>query len=323
MAEKCLVIGLGQIGMGYDLDHDPAVAVYSHARAISLHPDFELAGAVDFSSLQRSIFEKHYLCSAFDNIPEAIMQLQPTVVVIASPTETHAEVLDIVLSQAKPKIVLCEKPLAYDLAEAREMVDVCDRAGVKLYVNYLRRADPGVIEVKRRIENHEIPAPIKGVVWYSKGFLNNGSHFFNLLEFWLGNFTGFKLIDGGRLLNGVDPELDVEVEFERGTATFLSTWEEAFSHYALELLSQSGRLGYEQGGKIITWQSVRSDPSFSGYKILNAVPEMIANGMNRYQWYVFDQLAVSLSGKHNTLCTGRQALVTLESMHEIIKERQI
>jgi predicted dehydrogenase len=321
MAEKCLVIGLGQIGMSYDLDHDPAVAVYSHTSAISFHSDFELVGAVDSSPLQRSIFEKHYVCPAFENISAAMRKLQASVVIIASPSETHAVVLNEVLSQEKPKIILCEKPLAYDLTEAREMVDACDREGINLFVNYIRRADPGVIEVKKRIEESEISAPIKGVVWYSKGFLNNGSHFFNLLEFWLGSFVGFKLIDAGRLWDGVDPEPDVEVEFARGTVTFLSAWEEAFSHYTLELLSQSGRLRYEEGGKSIAWQSVLSDPYFNGYKILNAVPEMIANGMNRYQWHVFEQLAACLAGKQSTLCTGRQALATLESMHEIIKEK--
>jgi predicted dehydrogenase len=323
MVEKCLVIGLGQIGMEYDLNHDPAVAVYSHARAISLHPDFELAGAVDSSFLQRSIFEKNYTRPSFDDISVAMRQSQASVVIIASPSETHAAVLDQVLSQAQLKIILCEKPLAYDLAEARKMVDACDRAGIKLYVNYMRRADSGVLEVKRRIEKNEISAPIKGVVWYSKGFLNNGSHFFNLLEFWLGRYIGFKLIDAGRLWDGVDPEPDVAVEFERGTVTFLPAWEEAFSHYTLELLSQSGRLRYEQGGESIAWQSVLSDPDFSGYRILNPVPEKIGNGMKRYQWYVFEQLAASLVGKHNTLCTGRQALATLEFMHEIIKERKL
>ena len=72
MKEKCLVIGLGQIGMGYDLDCDPNTSVYSHARAISLHPDFELVGAVDLSQLLRSTFEEHYIRPAFDNISIAI-----------------------------------------------------------------------------------------------------------------------------------------------------------------------------------------------------------------------------------------------------------
>jgi predicted dehydrogenase len=321
MTEKCLVIGLGQIGMGYDLDCDPSVAVYSHARAISLHPDFELVGAVDLCPLQRSIFEKHYVRPVFESISAAISQLQPSTVIIASPSESHAAVLDEVVNQEKPKTILCEKPLAYDLADAREMVNTCEKEDIALYVNYIRRADPGVIEIKRRIENNEISAPIKGVVWYSKGFLNNGSHFFNLLELWLGSFIEFKLIDAGRLWDGVDPEPNIEVKFERGTVVFLSAWEEAFSHYTLELLSQSGRLRYEQGGEFVTWQSVLSDQSFSGYKILNTEPEIIANGMNRYQWHVFEQLAASIAGKHCTLCTGRQALTTLESMHEIIRER--
>ena len=113
----------------------------------------------------------------------------------------------------------------------------------------------------------------------------------------------------------------MEVEFDLGTVTFLSAWEEAFSHYTVELLSQSGRLRYEQGGELIEWRSVLPDPSFSGYKKLNIMPEMIANGMSQYQWHVFDQLSASLAGKKNTLCTGRQALTTLESMHKIIQER--
>ena len=317
MVEKCLIIGLGQIGMGYDLDHDPAVAVYSHARAISLHPNFELAGAVDSSTKQRSVFEKNYTCPTFDSIPAAMQKIQASVVVIASPSETHAEILNEVLRCSRPSVILCEKPLAYDLEQARAMVDVCDKAGVSLYVNYPRRADPGVLEVKRRIEQNEILGPIKGVVWYSKGFLNNGSHFFNLLEFWLGQFVGFKLMAAGRLWKDRDPEPDVVVKFERGTVTFISAWEERFSHCTLELLSHSGRLRYEQGGVSIKWKSVLPDSNFSGYKVLNSSSEMISNDMNRYQWHVYEQLA----GKQNTLCTGRQALTTLESMHGIIKER--
>jgi len=321
MAEKCLIIGLGKIGMGYDLHHDPIAVVYSHARAISLHSDFELSGGVDSSHSQRSIFEKHYARPAFDSVSDAIIQLQPTVVVIASPSESHGTVLNQVLNQLTPKIILCEKPLAYDLSVAREMVEICDIAGTKLYVNYMRRAEPGAMEVKRRIEENEISVPIKGVAWYSKGFLNNGSHFFNLLEFWLGNFAGFKLINAGRLWNGVDSEPDVEVEFERGTVTFLAAWEELFSHYTLELVSPSGRLRYDRGGSNVVWQCAVPDANFSGYKTLDEVPEIIANEMPRYQWHVFEQLAASLKGKCNSLCTGRQALTTLESMHEIIKER--
>jgi hypothetical protein len=48
---------------------------------------------------------------------------------------------------------------------------------------------------------------------------------------------------------------------------------------------------------------------------------MIANGMDRYQYHVADQLANALAGRQHTLCTGREALATIEAMHKIIHQR--
>ena len=58
--EKCLVIGLGQIGMGYDITHNDNQLVLTHCRALSMHPMFEILGAVDPSMDKRSVFEEHY-----------------------------------------------------------------------------------------------------------------------------------------------------------------------------------------------------------------------------------------------------------------------
>ena len=152
-------------------------------------------------------------------------------------------------------------------------------------------------------------------------FLHNGSHFFNLLEFWLGPSVKAKILDAGRLWDNQDPEPDVQVEFELGKVVFIAAWEESFSHYTIELLSPSGRLRYEQGGESISWQSTHVDPNFSGYEILQSVSEMVANGMNSYQWYVAEQLANALADKPHSLSTGRQSLATLEAMHQIINQR--
>lgn len=318
MSEQVLIIGLGQIGLGYDLSLDPAKAVYTHARAFSLHSAFDLVGAVDPSAAQRSLFQHHYSSSAYPDIASALQAINPTVVVIASPTAMHSDALHQILLHSRPKVILCEKPLAYDLEDARRMVTACERAGVKLFVNYMRRADLGAIEVKRRIESGSIATAVKGIAWYSKGFLHNGSHFFNLLEFWLGRFKNSKVIDAGRLWDNQDPEPDINVVFERGTVVFQSAWEEAYSHYTIELLSPSGRLRYEKGGKYITWNSIHADSNFPGYNILKDVPEIIANSMDRYQWHVVDQLAGVVVEKPHTLCTGHQALATLEAQHKII-----
>lgn len=321
MAESCVIIGLGQIGMGYDFDVTGESAIYTHARAIAVHPEFRLAGAVDVSHGQRARFEQRYGAPAFDQVETALRQLQPDVVVIATSSESHGAILAQALDTCRPKLVLCEKPLAYELNEARSMVEMCEKASIELFVNYIRRTDPGVVEIKRRLDRGEISAPVKVNAWYSKGILNNGSHFLNLLELWLGDISAATIITPGRLWDNHDPEPDVEVQFDLGTVVFRAAWEEAFSHYCIELLSRSGRLRYDKGGEAIEWQGVYADPNFEGYSILAEQREMIFNGMGIYQWHVYEQIFKYLTGKATTLCTGRQALKTLEAIDLIIKQR--
>jgi len=322
MTKDCLLIGLGQIGMGYDFDVTDESAIYTHARAITAHPEFRLMGAVDVSPVKRVRFEQRYGAPAFDQVEAALQDLQPDLVVIATSSESHGSILAKVLNACHPKLVLCEKPMGYKLDEAQDMVEMCEKAGIDLFVNYIRRTDPGVVEIKRRIDCGEINTPVKVNAWYSKGILNNGSHFLNLLELWLGEISGASIISPGRLWNNHDPEPDVKIQFELGTVIFRAAWEECFSHYCIELLSRSGRLRYDKLGEAIVWQSVYADPNFDGYKILAEPGETIANGMNVYQWHVYDQICQYLAGAATSLCTGREALRTLEVIDLIIKQRQ-
>jgi len=321
MPESVLLVGLGQIGMGYDLSLDLDEYIYSHARAFSLHPAFELVGAVDPSVENRRLFESHYGKPSYADLADAIANHRPRVVVIAAPTVAHAELIQQVLQSSGVSSILCEKPLAYSLGDARKIVTDCCDAGVALFVNYMRRVDTGVLEVKRRLDDDVITAPVKGNVWYSKGFLHNGSHFFNLLEFWLGAFVSAKVIDKGRSWGEDDVEPDVWVAFERGRIMFQAAWEEAFSHYTIELLNPSGRLRYERGGSSIQWQSIMPDSRIPGYTVLRPEPEILHNSMKRSQWHVADQLSRHLCGESQDLCTGAQALATLEAMHHIINLR--
>jgi predicted dehydrogenase len=319
MPKGSLIIGLGQIGMEYDLNIPVDQAVFTHARAFSIHPEFELLGAVDPSSEKRSRFTQKYDKPAFADIAEALQRTNPQIVVIASPTDYHRAILEEVLSLSKPLAILCEKPLAYNISDARLMVELCEQKGVRLFVNYVRRSEPGSIEVSDRIHKGLIKVPIKGMVWYTKGFFNNGSHFFNLLEFWLGAYQRSTVISEGRLWQDTDPEPDIFVEFERGGITFLAAWEESFSHYTIELLSPSGRLRYEKGGGYIVWQATHTDPSFPDYSVLKDSPEIIPNSMDRYQWHVTDQLNKALAGQAASICSGSEAFTTLEYMNQIIK----
>ena len=314
MTKSAIIIGLGQIGMGYDYDQFDKNKIFTHAHAIEKHSKFKLVGAVETSIKQKNRFMKRYALPLYNDPALAVKELKPDVVVISTPTQTHRSILLKVVNAYKPKIILCEKPLSYDLNEAKNMVKLCKEAGIELFVNYMRRVDRGVLEIKKRIEIGEISTPIKANVWYSKGLLNNGSHFLDLLSFWLGKAKSTLIINKGRLWNNFDPEPDFKIDFNLGTAIFRSAWEESFSHYKIELLSHSGRLSYDYGGNRIEWQEKSKDPYFAGYSTINKQKEILKNSMDIYQLKVYDSIYKYLIGETTTLCTGSESLENLKKI---------
>jgi predicted dehydrogenase len=308
--------------MRYDLTLDQELFVYTHARALTMHPEFKLVGAVDLNASYREAFEKNYAVPAYSCLKRALAEHIADIVVIATPTSTHCDTLQTLLSFSHPRVILCEKPVSYSISEARLMLDLCANKGVALYVNYMRRSEPGAIQVKHLIENGSIKGAIKGVAWYSKGFLHSGSHSFNLLEFWLGRMRSFAIVESGRTLADGDAEPDVRVCFENGEVIFLAAQEENFSHNTIELLAANGRLRYENGGRRIDWAPASCDENLKGYNFLTANPEQIPSGFDHYQWYVANELASVLRGADAHVCDGQQGLTTLEAMFEILRSRQ-
>lgn len=317
MTRSALVVGLGQIGMGYDLNLNPAEYVLTHARAFQQHPAYQLRGGVDVDPQKRAIFEASYGVLAFATVDAAMTKVKPDVVAVATPTQCHAETVREVLRTHAPKAMLCEKPLAFELSEAREMIQQASEQECQLFVNYMRRAEPGVIEVKNRMADGRIGSLEKGVVWYSKGLFNNGSHFLNLLQYWIGEVTDFQIVHSGRLWSGVDPEPDVVMSFGGKCVVFLAAKEENFSHYTVELLFSNGRLRYELGGKKVIWQGVGDDQAFAGYSALKDAETCLDTDMDHVQWHVADQLAYSLAEQQSNICTAVEALRTIEILASI------
>ena len=151
-----LIVGLGSIGMLYDLESSDQAHVLSHAKAFSQHENFVLVAGVDPDPIARKKFSDKYSAWSGHDLAEALRISCPDVVVLASPTNTHAETLKSILAHAKPKVVLCEKPISYSLQEAQFMVSACRDANCLFFVNYLRRVEPGVVEIKRRLVVGEI-----------------------------------------------------------------------------------------------------------------------------------------------------------------------
>jgi len=80
-------------------------------------------------------------------------------VIIASSDATHAQYVIACIVARKP--VLCEKPLAPTVAECEEILRLEQAAGERLVqVGFMRRFDPGYVELRKRIAAGEVGVPV-------------------------------------------------------------------------------------------------------------------------------------------------------------------
>lgn len=121
---KVLIVGLGQMGQ-------------SHALAHHGFSDSEIVGLV--SRTKRPLPEALQPYPWFNSM-EAGLALGPDLVVIATYSDSHAE-LAIQAIEAGAHVFV-EKPLATTVADAQRVVDAAERHKRKLVVGYILRHHP-------------------------------------------------------------------------------------------------------------------------------------------------------------------------------------
>jgi len=310
------IIGLGQIGLEYDYQATDDQVMVTHASGFAGHSGFALAGGVDSDPVQRERFERKYGCPAYATLDQLLAHVSPEVFSLAVPTALHHRAFTELL-EAGPRGILCEKPIASTVADAEEMLALARSRGCAVLVNYMRRFEPGVLLLREAIRRGDFGEIYKGSVWYSKGFLNNGSHFIDLLRFLLGEVSDFHLVSAGAGAIPGDPEPDVMLRFGAAEIYFLSGRESCFSLAEVELVGTKGRLLYAGGGASIECRFREPDPDYPGYFGLGAA-QRIPSDLPRYQWHVLEAL-------HGHLCQGTplnsdaaSALETLKVVERIV-----
>lgn len=133
------------------------IALY-HMRAWQSVPGVEIGAIADpLCGRAVSLADEFGIATTFADLEELLDRVRPDFVDIATPPHVH---LANVISAAERRVhVLCQKPLATSLDEARQMIGICNAAGVRCVVNENWRWRRWYREMKRLIDAGAIGDP--------------------------------------------------------------------------------------------------------------------------------------------------------------------
>jgi len=320
---RALIVGCGNVAGGYDLRGGKR-EVWTHAKAYQLTPGVELVGVIDSSmTIGRKFADAWKVPFLGTELVPALKKTKPDLVSICSPTKTHAPVIK-KLCAAGIGAVLCEKPIAYDLRAAEEVIELCERKGVLLAINYQRNWDLQSNRLQQAIQQGEFGQTKLIRVLYSKGLIHNGSHFVSLLDRWFGKLELDQMISAF-----ARSREDVRADFTAtcpatGRIIFQNIPEQTYVLNELEVLFESGRLELRHGGLEARWTDRHFDPLIPNDAALAAKSKRLPVSLDRAMLEVVRNFTAAFRGEEKLQSDPKAALRTLRfcvSVRTLAQER--
>ena len=304
---SAIIIGLGNIGFGYDIDKPKYV--FTHSRAYLGNKNINLVAGVDIKLARRKMFSRATNVKAYRNIAEFKKSSKERVdiVSICTPTAAHYQSIRECLGFG-PKVIVLEKPISANIKEAREIVKLCRQNKIGLYVNYWRRVDPFFGKVKKIIAGKNMGELLFGIICYSGGLYNNGSHFIDLLNFWLDN--GFKKVNYSASGN-------FGLQYGSRAFHFQTSAKFGYGLTECDLFFDKGRIRCLDSDLSYEIYKNGKDPYFKGFYTLKKAEAGPISSLLKYQAAVLTHIIDYLNGRTALCSTGGSALKTLEIIEKI------
>jgi predicted dehydrogenase len=192
MTEKKVRIGL--VGAGH-------VAQVAHIPAYKKHPNVELVAVVDDDPIKAQRIKAQFgFAEWYEDLAEMLKRAEVDAVDICTPNYLHAPMAIAALRSGRH--VLCEKPLARDLAEATKMVNAAEKRNRVLMVAMNNRFRDDVRVLHRFIKGKELG----DVNFVKAGWLRNAGEWRE--RQW---FTERIKAGGGALLDLGTPLMDLAI----------------------------------------------------------------------------------------------------------------
>ena len=193
----------------------------SHVISLQRTPDVELVGLADADEAARRRAEKTFGLTTYASIEALLDEAKPDAVTIALPAPLH--LMAARLAGERGVDVLCEKPLARNVAECDEVLQVCAQHGVHLGAILNNRGYRQTRWIKQLIDDgrwHPSLVAIRGAMPGTSRapdmVLAVGVHYLDLMRWWLGSPLRVSALSTDRAAAGV-------IAFDDAVGTFRLT----------------------------------------------------------------------------------------------------
>jgi predicted dehydrogenase len=275
------LIGCGKIGSLFADDPLMRGDVFSHAEAYGVCPRTVLSAVVDSDAdaLARCS-ERWGVPAAFPSVADMLGVMQPDIVSVATPTSSHYAVcIQLLSAETPPRAILCEKPIAQGLAEAERVVSLAREKGVLLVVMHMRRYASNIRNLREFIRDGGIGELRNVAGWLTKGTIHNGTHWFDLLRYLVGEVQWVHGIDSLHESSD-DPTLDVALGLENGMlATMRSAEHSNFTICEMDIIGSKGRAQIVDSSYRVDISTAVPSPRYSGY--VELMPSSVDMGDRR------------------------------------------
>jgi predicted dehydrogenase len=162
--------------------------------------------AIASRDLQRAIDASRALAipKAYGSYEELLAD--PEIDAVYNPLPNHLHVQWTIRAAEAGKHVLCEKPIALTVAEARRLIDVRDRTGVQIQEAFMVRTHPQWIEARELVRNGRI-GTLRSMLGHFSYFNDDPANIRNVPEFGGGGLMdiGCYLINTSRFIFEGEP----------------------------------------------------------------------------------------------------------------------
>jgi len=260
---KALLAGCGNIGAMYDWNNDH---VLTHAKAFFVSGLIETA-YFDINKEQAAKVSDRYKGRLIENIDKELDNTRFDIFSICTPTNFHFKLLGKALQNSVP-VIICEKPVSTELKELELLANLYANSGSKVLVNYIRRFQPAFQKLKDYIAAlHETELLTNVSIRYQRGFINNCSHAFDLLQFLFQQpFAPADFIINRKDFDHFqhDPTVSGYCEWLGANINILGLQNVSFSHFEIDLYFKHRKIQIrDAGNQILFFGAVASEPNFS------------------------------------------------------------